>query len=224
MSRIVAAILLVLAMTCGTVDAQFRTRSACYPATYSYYPAVQTHNYYQGQGHNYHYQEPYYPPYKEINTTVFLGVPLIPYSLGYSNPDTSLKLDILQLKLENSQLQNQFLQLQLKQVPQQPTFAPNVPRQEIPPMPKVETSQVPLGDGGKLIMQDCAGCHDVTTKSKGGGLVLTQAGSPLRYDLATQAKIMRELYLGRMPPGKKYDGPEGDKKAGSIFVYLDQLK
>jgi len=222
MTRLIGSVLLVAAMAALPADAQVRVRSACYSApSYSYYPSV-SNQYYTP---SYSYYAPTYRNYETV-TTQFLAVPTFAYGLGYTGtPDATLKLDLLQLKNELLQSRNEFLQFQLKQSSPAPTFQPR--QQQLPPMGQPEQVQAPQGqlhEGGKLIMQDCATCHDATTKSKGGGLMLTQGGAPLKYDLATQARIMRELYTGRMPPGKKYADKDGDQKVGAIFAHLDQQK
>lgn len=156
------------------------------------------------------------PTYNQVVVTQFLAVPVVvpAYSIGYSpagqgQDSQQLQLDILKLRLELEKLKSapNVQQLQQPKTQQQP---------QNPPMPPVQNG---LSDGAKLMSVKCASCHDAgVSKTKGGGLTLTQGGQLLPMPGVVQAKVMLEVFQGRMPPNTKLT----DEEVGILFAYLDK--
>lgn len=127
------------------------------------------------------------------------------YGVGYNNNynnNQDTQIELLKLKLELEKIKLSVVQ----------ATRPNV----IPSAPQVGLPQV--GQAAQILAQKCGSCHDDSVaKAKGGGFVLSQGGQLLKLDLATQAKMMKEVYSGRMPKNGKLT----DEEVGSIFGYLD---
>ncbi len=154
------------------------------------------------------YSAGYYPyPYP-------YGVPQAPQQppataeLREKNSDSALLAEIKKL---NSRLDSMEARL----------TSPLKQMEKLPEVPEPQSNQGG-GDGAKVVISNCARCHDVSVAaSLGKGIKLSSGGKLLDWDSDLTLRVIREVDSGRMPKGSK---KLTDTEGSAIMDYIHTMK